>query len=280
MSAPLHGGGLSCATKYPVLLVHCAGARDRRRPNYWGRIPAALKAEGARVYYGNQDAWGAIEHNARVLKAGILRILAATGCGKVNIIAHSKGGLDARYMISSLNMAKSVASLTTVATTHHGSKSMDKILRAPDKLYRAASAAANLWFRLLGDAHPDFYTASHQFSTRLMREFNTNNPDSPLVFYQSHAAVMKTGFSDVFMLFPYLFVRRTEGENDGLVTPASAAWGNFRGVLRGANGRGISHADEVDARRRNFTKKPAEHGVADIRRVYVEIAAGLRQAGF
>ena len=49
MSAPLPGGGLPCATKYPILLVHGAGARDRKRPNYWGRIPAALKAEGASV---------------------------------------------------------------------------------------------------------------------------------------------------------------------------------------------------------------------------------------
>ena len=38
------------------------------------------------------------------------------GCEKVNIIAHSKGGLDSRYMITHLGLADKVASLTTVAT--------------------------------------------------------------------------------------------------------------------------------------------------------------------
>ena len=38
----------------------------------------------------------------------------------VNVIAHSMGGLDARYMITHLGMAEQVRSLTTVATPHHG----------------------------------------------------------------------------------------------------------------------------------------------------------------
>lgn len=37
-----------------------------------------------------------------------------TGCEKVNIIAHSKGGLDSRYAISRLGMDQYTASLTTI----------------------------------------------------------------------------------------------------------------------------------------------------------------------
>src|SRR5262249_5187529 len=38
----------------------------------------------------------------------------------VHVFAHSMGGLDARYMISRLGMAKRVLSLTTIATPHRG----------------------------------------------------------------------------------------------------------------------------------------------------------------
>ena len=57
-----------CATKYPVLLVHGMGFRDRGDFNYWGRIPRTLEAHGARIFYGNQDAFATYETNAKFLK--------------------------------------------------------------------------------------------------------------------------------------------------------------------------------------------------------------------
>src|SRR5436190_277798 len=49
--------------------------------------------------------------------------------GKVIIIAHSMGGLDARYMISRLGMADRVAALVTLSTPHHGSPYADWCLK-------------------------------------------------------------------------------------------------------------------------------------------------------
>ena len=43
-----------CKTRYPILLLHGAGFRDLKRPFYWGRIPDALEAHGAALYYGRQ----------------------------------------------------------------------------------------------------------------------------------------------------------------------------------------------------------------------------------
>ena len=39
---------MTCSTRYPILLVHGAGFRDRRFPRYWGRIGivAELKQMG------------------------------------------------------------------------------------------------------------------------------------------------------------------------------------------------------------------------------------------
>ena len=42
----------SAATKYPILMLHGVGFRDLKWPLYWGRIPAALSAMGAELFYG------------------------------------------------------------------------------------------------------------------------------------------------------------------------------------------------------------------------------------
>src|SRR6185369_10558770 len=44
---------------------------------------------------------------------------------RVVIIAHSMGGLDARYMISRMGMAERVAALITISTPHRGSPYAD-----------------------------------------------------------------------------------------------------------------------------------------------------------
>ena len=116
-----------CRTKYPLVFIHGAGFRDLKWPAYWGRIPAVLEAQGATIYYGLQDCWASIETNAQEIAVRIDEILAESGSEKVNIIAHSKGGLDARMAASSFGCGSKIASITTVATPHHGSKTIDKL---------------------------------------------------------------------------------------------------------------------------------------------------------
>lgn len=91
----------ACNTKYPILLIHGTGFRDRKRFGYWGRIPKTLEDAGAVVFYGNQDSWASIERNAEMIRDTLHDIIRDTGCVKVNIIAHSKGGLEARFLASS-----------------------------------------------------------------------------------------------------------------------------------------------------------------------------------
>ena len=54
-----------CSTRYPLLLVHGVGFRDFHYFNYWGRIPRELVRNGAKVYYGHQEAWGTVEDKDR-----------------------------------------------------------------------------------------------------------------------------------------------------------------------------------------------------------------------
>lgn len=269
-----------CHTKYPIVLIHGTGFRDRKYLNYWGRIPKVLMNNGCSIFYGHQDSWATVENNAIIIKNSIEKIIAETGADKVNLIAHSKGGLESRYVISTLGMSSKIASLTTIATPHHGSKTMDTISKMPKILFRLVSVFANLWFRMMGDANPDFYNVCGQFTTSFAEKFNDQNPDAIEVYYQSYAAVMNNSFSDMFMFIPHFIVNLFEGENDGLVTPNSAKWTNFRGVFRGATNRGISHADEVDIRRMRLSRKNSCEGINDICDIYYQIVTELKFLGY
>ena len=114
-----------CSTKYPLLLVHGVFFRDFEHLNYWGRIPEELEENGASVYYGNHNSASPVAESAEQLKKRLFEIVGETGCGKVNIIAHSKGGLDARYLLSDPEAARHVASLTTINTPHRGCRFAD-----------------------------------------------------------------------------------------------------------------------------------------------------------
>ena len=149
-------------TRYPIILVHGLGMRDTFFMKSWGRIDKVLRDQGYTVYKSHADAFGSVKTNAAQLKLEITAVLEANGTDKVNIIAHSKGGLDARYMIRELGMAPRVASLTTLCTPHRGSPIASFILRFP----RFAVKYAAFWFdtvyRILGDKQPDSFTACEE----------------------------------------------------------------------------------------------------------------------
>jgi len=266
-------------TKYPILLVHGMGFRDYKRVGYWGRIPKALEALGCRVFFGEQDSNADVSTNGRHLAQRIDEIIAETGADKVNIIAHSKGGLDSRYAISTLNMAQKVASLTTVCTPHNGSKTIDRLLNIPKPLYRIVCFFVDVWYRVLGDKNPRTYAVIESFSTQSTKVFNEQNPDACGVYYQSYAFVMQGARSDMLLWLPNIVVGRIEGENDGLLTPESVKWGEFRGIYRGTGRRGISHLDEIDMRRKPLSKTRGQ-GVSDIVDFYCNVASDLADMDF
>ncbi len=264
-------------TKYPILLVHGMGIRDGRR-GAWGRIPQVLTENGCQIFYGGQDANGLICDNARVLKERVMQIVAETGCEKVNILAHSRGGVDARYMIARLEMAEYVASLSTFGTPHNGSKTLDWLFGWPRPALRGVCAVADVIMRMAGDTHPRTYELLKCFTTSQARLFNESTPDAEGVYYQSFAFVLKGAFSDPLSVLPYLIIKRMEGENDGLLTPAGVRWTNFRGVFTGNSYRGIAHRDETDFHRRAFTRKEGKM-ISDMPQFYVDVVRELKERG-
>ena len=264
-----------CHTRYPILMVHGVFFRDARFFNYWGRIPKELMRNGAEVYYGNQQSAATVAMSGMELADRIKQIVQETGCGKVNVIAHSKGGLDIRYAISNGGVADYVASLTTINTPHRGCMFADFLLeKAPEGLRHFLAEKYNGALRKLGDASPDFLGAVTDLTAARCMELNREMPDCNQVYYQSVASSMPKAHSGRFPLnFSYYLVKYFDGENDGLVSIESALWGNVYCVLRATGKRGISHGDLIDLNRENFAN-------FDTREFYVNLVRDLKEKGF
>ncbi len=236
-----------CRTKYPVVLVHGLGFRDDAHlVKYWGKIDKHLKKRGARVILAHQQAYASHRDNALLIKKEIEKFLKENpSYKKVNIIAHSKGGIESRYMITKLNMADRVASLTTLATPHRGSSIADIVMGKIKSDRKIIVKLINMMAKLLGDKKPDSYDAGLQLTTEYMKIFNRDVPDMKNVYYQSYAAEIDRNFPNPFWRKLRKVLNKYEGPNDSLVSIKSAVWGDFRGVVK-CNGKPlVSHADII-----------------------------------
>ncbi|MBQ0102448.1 MAG: hypothetical protein KBT31_06615 [Firmicutes bacterium] len=232
-------------TKYPILLVHGAGVRDFLFFRSFGKIDRILRIQNYTVYKSGIDGFGTIENNAAQLKEEIENILKKEGAEKVNIIAHSKGGLDSKYMIDSLGMADRVASLTTLATPHRGSPIASFILKAPKWILKIYAFFIDLAFRTAGDEAPDCFTVCEQ-----LKRIDSAPPEktffSDRVYCQSFSSAVRKGEkgNDFVMSIPLMFSRLIEKDavTDGLVPKDSAIFGEYRGEIGGS----VSHTEIID----------------------------------
>lgn len=266
-----------CKTKYPILLVHGVFFRDFKHLNYWGRIPDELIKNGATVYYGNHNSASAVDDSAVELENRINQIIKETGCKKVNVIAHSKGGLDTRTAISKTSLAqtKYIASLTTINTPHRGCEFADYLLsKVPEKQKQMVANAYNKASSKLGDKKPDFLAAVYDLTSANCAKRNEEVFDDKDVYYQSVGSKLNRLTSGRFPLnMTYNFVKYFDGPNDGLVGEKSFKWGENYQFLTTRGNRGISHADMIDLNRENFEG-------FDVREYYVQLVADLKNKGF
>ena len=264
-----------CKTKYPLLLVHGVFFRDYRYINYWGRIPRELRRNGARIYYGCQQSAAAVEDSGKELAERIRAIIAETGCEKVNIIAHSKGGLDSRAAIAHQGMGPYVATLTTINTPHRGCIFAEYLLgKVPQAARRKIADTYNATLRRLGDEDPDFLAAGTDLTASACERRNAVTPDDPGVVYESVMSYCRRAGHGKFPLnMTHPIVRHFDGKNDGLVSVDSAKWGSRFTLLEPRGKRGISHGDVVDLNRENIPG-------FDVREFYVELVADLKRRGY
>ena len=112
-------------TEYPIVLAHGMAGFDQLFGvyQYFYGIPYALERSGAEVYITEVPQFNATEARGEALLVQIEEILAISGADKVNLIGHSHGGLDVRYVASVA--PELVASVTTVGSPHAGAEVAD-----------------------------------------------------------------------------------------------------------------------------------------------------------
>jgi len=193
--------------------------------SYFGDIDRAIAERGHPLIVSGVHPAASISRRAGQLKAVILRevvkLKLAQENRKVTIIAHSMGGLDARYMISHLGMAPHVGALLTVSTPHQGSPFADWVIQAGTWRNKAVG--------LLRRTGLDF-GAIADLTTDSCARFNEQTPDHPDVNYFSISACQDAAKMPPWAILSHRIVSEREGENDGLVSVTSACHGHHLGT--------------------------------------------------
>jgi triacylglycerol lipase len=204
--------------RHPVVLVHGICGFDeislfgwKRR--YFAGIGQHLERLGVTVYHARVPAFGSVPERA----AQLVQFVRSLPAERVSVIAHSMGGLDARYAIAKLGGADRIASLVTIGTPHHGTPLADLGQVQP------ALIARGLIKRLgLPSDSLDWLTPAR------MASFNAEIADDPRVVYAS--VVCRAGGAAPWTRNPLLrvshaYLKRRAGTNDGVVPASSQMWG-------------------------------------------------------
>lgn len=238
---------------YPVIFVHGFGLRDNIKfLPYWGDVVNFLAECGIVTYLSGQDAFTKIDIAALQLKNRVDEIIEHTSCTKVNLIAHSKGGLDSRFMINLPGMAQKVHSLTTICTPHRGT-SFTHIVRntlRQRNLEKVSFRMLDHLSRFMGDKHTHIEETIQQLTPESMIEFNTLVTNHPDIIYRSYACQIDQSHPSWWERKKEKAISAYEGPNDGVVAVSSMLWGDFMGIVWGENGECISHHDIIGITKR------------------------------
>jgi triacylglycerol lipase len=203
----------SAATRYPVVLAHGFLGFDEigvgaRKHLYFRGVGPHLESMGAQVYSPRVPPASTIALRAQRL-ADLIRALPDP---RVNIVAHSMGGLDARYAISQLGLAPRVASLTTIGTPHLGTP----LANAGNALFGVLSRMLRRFFDVV---------AFGDLTTQGMAKFNAAVPDASGVAYGSVVGRSRRLRTNPLLWPSHLYLAERSGANDGVVPAASQSWG-------------------------------------------------------
>ncbi|MDB4997171.1 MAG: hypothetical protein JWM74_4603 [Myxococcaceae bacterium] len=246
-SVLLHGmGGFTQLQNLPIDIVYFSGVKDD-----------LAKQGEPEVFATLAPAYDTSLERAKAIAPQIDAILKKTGRAKVNLIGHSQGGMDARVLASmaGLGYGDRIASVTTIATPHRGSKVADLVMGILDNVPAGTidsvtsdflSILQKSVYELENDAHlrAQLVELSEQHMTTV---FNPKYTDDARVHYSSYGGrtnyqtgVLACGSSrfpddssklDAAQpLIQPTAVFLEEGirkANDGMVTVDSARWGTF-----------------------------------------------------
>jgi len=243
-------------TRYPVVLVHGMAGTDSYLGGYpyWYDVMPGIEADGYLAMTPAVDALAPPETRAQQWSA-ILDTLQADGQGRrFNLLGHSQGGVDARYLATTLDEGARIASITTLATPHYGSALADVsngVIEVTPLLSGLLEDAVSALTSAIGLGDAQLLFAAEAMTRPAMEAFNAATPDHPDVTYYSWSArscgLVEFGCqADMggetiapYLVATYRALQLLDGDNDGIVPTASAMWGEHLGTI------GADHFDEI-----------------------------------
>jgi len=157
--------------------------------------------------------------------------------------------------------------LTTISTPHNGSELADLVFNQEITHTKMGKEALALYGELFGDINPDLYSVNYQLTTGYMKKFNEDIRIDGRIYYQSIYAVMESPYDDMMFYYSHRYIKKINGENDGVVSEYSAKWGDNITKIEG----GISHREIIDVKK---NKK------INIQAIYLKIINELCEKGF
>ncbi|MDX2321574.1 MAG: triacylglycerol lipase [Moritella sp.] len=184
MVTPVHAD-TSGKTKYPVVLVHGLAGFDSVLADYFYGVKGALAEVGATdVYTPQVSGYDTSEVRGEQLLSYLEELRAVTGVDKFNLIGHSQGGIDSRYVASV--RPDMVASVTSVGSPHRGSGTADLIKDSP--LEGPAMAIANAVASLLSVA-----TGNNDQQANAMGSLEALNSKDAAIFNAKYPEGLRLG---------------------------------------------------------------------------------------
>jgi triacylglycerol lipase len=253
----------SARTSYPIVLAHGILGMESYLGvlDYWFGIVPALREAGASVYVTEVSAIHSSVERGEQLLAQVQQILATSGAAKVNLIGHSEGGIDARYVAGV--RPDLVASVTTIGSPHKGSPVAELLATGilddgtfTAELIDALGPVLQQVLQLLtGTGLPlDARAALLQLAPSQMARFNARFPNgvpagcgegSPQAggvrfFSWTGSSPTTNPLDPTDTAFEYASLVHPLAPNDGFVSVCSAQFGD---VIR--NDYTMNHLDEI-----------------------------------
>ncbi|MCX5746614.1 MAG: hypothetical protein NT062_29405 [Proteobacteria bacterium] len=201
----------------PVILVHGLFGFDHvgvpgARFAYFNGIAKHLGSLGCDAHAVKLAKAASVPARAQQLVAAI----EALGHARIDLIAHSLGGLDARYALAKLGLASRVRSLVTIGTPHRGSPIADLVARGPIRMARKMLRSLGLPLDAL-----------EWLTTDALADFNRDVVDAPGVRYACVVGGIHQAATPIHLslVAAHRYLRKHAGVNDGLVPVSSQYWG-------------------------------------------------------
>lgn len=290
---------------YPIVFAHgFFGFNDFAGAGFvdyfWGVREDLIAAGEPEVFTPAVDPFNSSTVRGEQLLAAVQEVLEATGASRVNIIAHSQGGLDARFVAAT--QPELVASIVTVSTPHHGTPVADQVLALSVGGGTVTDALVQIFGGILWgeiDNETSLRASFEQLSSEGTAAFNTRFPNAASVAYYSIGgrSARHDGGDACATDNPQDFITRYNRDldpleplfaaseaiadgntwlappiaNDGLVRVQDAKWGEFLGCIP------ADHTDQVG---HLFGDAPGGDNSFDHHAFYRGVVEFVREQGF